>query len=220
MLFPYTKTSFAVASPPYRVNEHPSSFRGIAFGGMQSSSNQLLENLEDIKVINVASNKARWNAMTSQLRAAGILRYTRVDAVDGSKMDNKTLRGLVTTETYVRIMGQKPRSSHAEISTKGQVACALSHKKCWHDLVFAKPSVESRNSSYVTIFEDDCSVGPDTVYQVHEALKSLPQDADIILYGTIGIPTISGHAAKPWVRVTKFFGLQGNSLCFTLIVTQ
>lgn len=214
MLFPFVANKYTVptVTPNLLTNLHPSPFMGIN-NSFTLENVWPIKNLDEIHIINVASNTARWQAMTSQLRSAGITKYTRIDAVDGSKMDNKTLRGLVTTETYVRIIGQKPRTSHAEISTKGQVSCSLSHKNIWHKLVFAKPDVKQTVAkSYVTVFEDDCAVGPDTVYQVHQALKTLPSDADIILYGTIGIPTISSHATGPWVRVARFFGCQAYTI--------
>lgn len=153
--------------------------------------------------------------MMTQLRAAGIFGFVRVDAVDAAQMDDKTLRGLVTTDAYIRITGSKPRTSHAEISTKGQVACALSHRNIWHDLAFTRPTaIEGIKKDYVFILEDDASIAPDTMYRIQQSLQQLPTDYDILLFGFIGYPTPLPTKNNAWSQVTRFYG------CHAILITR
>lgn len=198
---------------PFAPSPHQSHFAPTA---VSTSSSKLPTTLDNIRIINVKSNIARWKAIEAQLKAAGIIQYERVDAVDGSAMDAKTLRSLVTTEAYVRILGQQPRTSHADISTVGQVACALSHKTIWHDLVYGHRGNLLDSKEYVTILEDDAIIPPDTPHRIQQALKTLPSDADIIFYGFIGTPTLSSSMQPNnarWARVSKIYGCQ--SYCMT-----
>ncbi len=166
--------------------------------------------LNQVRIINVKSNTTRWHAMMTQLRAAGIFSFQRVDAVDAAQMDDRTLRGLVTTDAYVRIVENKPRTSHAEISTKGQVACACSHKNIWHDLVFTRPTaMEGIQKDYVFILEDDASIAPDTMYRIQQSLQYLPTDYDVLLFGFIGYPTPLPSKSNAWSQVKRFYGMQG-----------
>lgn len=164
--------------------------------------------MSNLRIINVKHHSERWMSMVKQLRSAGITGYQRLDAIDGAQIDNNQLRSLVTTDAYMRITGKLPRKSHADISTVGQVACALSHQKAWRELIKSEKPM-------MTILEDDASIDPDILYRVYEASTKLPKDFDIALWGTIGYPTFTDPPngfQKPWGRVKRFYGLHVYSI--------
>jgi GR25 family glycosyltransferase involved in LPS biosynthesis len=69
------------------------------------------------------------------------------------------------------------RTKHYQL-TKGAIGCYLSHVKIWENVL-------KNNYETVLIFEDDAKVPPDLNDKMHEELKNIPNDWDIVLFGYI-----------------------------------
>ena len=157
--------------------------------------------LESITVINRDVDKARWRNVEEEFFRAGVTSYQRFKAVEGSRLSDNEIKRYVTAKAYSTILSKK-RTSHAEISSKNQVACFLSHTTLWSQLAKTK-------DDYRTIMEDDLSVTPDFVYRLNQSLYSVPNDFDILLLGDIQqarTPWSSIMPGQVWVRIRRFYG--------------
>lgn len=87
-------------------------------------------------LINLDRSVERLKDMNSKAQAIGIS-FERVKAVDGGKLDN--------LENYCQV----PNNHYPYVLTAGEVACFLSHRKCWEKLV-------ESSQDWALILEDDC----------------------------------------------------------------
>lgn len=157
--------------------------------------------LETITVINRDIDKARWRNVEEEFFRAGITNYKKFRAVEGDRLTDNEVKRYVTATAFRTIQTQV-RTSHAEISSKNQVACFLSHTTLWSELV-------KSSDTYRTIMEDDLTITPDFLYRVNQSLYSLPDDFDILLLGDIEharTPWSSVMPGQQWVRVRRFYG--------------
>ena len=104
-----------------------------------------------ILVINLLRSPDRRENMGRQLSALG-LRHRFVDAVDGK------------SPTFV--------ASQPSTLTLGEIACHLSHRKCWQDLLASE-------DTHVLILEDDVIISP-LLCEIVERRLALPDKAHII----------------------------------------
>ena len=118
--------------------------------------------LETITVINRDIDKVRWRNVEEEFFRAGITNYQRFKAVEGDRMTDDDIKKYVSAKAYATIQS-KVRTSHAEISSKNQVACFLSHITLWSELIKSQ-------DRYRTIMEDDLTVTPDFLYRMNQSL--------------------------------------------------
>ncbi|MBM3320576.1 MAG: glycosyltransferase family 25 protein [Candidatus Eisenbacteria bacterium] len=116
---------------------------------MTSSANPELP-FDAVYVINVRSHPERWDSARRQLREVGIEDPVRWDAVDGSVLDDETLRrlqreGRISTD----LSGFDPRAH------RGEIACARSH-------IAALENILDRGLSRALILEDDFALEGDS----------------------------------------------------------
>lgn len=157
--------------------------------------------LETITIINRDVDKARWRNVEEEFFRAGITNYKKFRAVEGDKLSDNDIKRYVTASTFKTIQS-KIRTSHAEISSKNQVACFLSHTTLWSELL-------KSTDTYRTIMEDDLTVTPDFLYRMNQSIYSIPDDFDILLLGDIEHARTPWSAIMPgqqWVRVRRFYG--------------
>lgn len=118
-----------------------------------------LNNFGPIYIINLPDNKKRLIGMQNQLKMHKIKDYKVIEAVDGRKNDLSEI-----------IYGEYPNLKPSEIG------CIASHIKA------IKYWLETSNSEYAVIMEDDCSF--DTVkywqWDWNYVINNLPKNADII----------------------------------------
>lgn len=113
----------------------------------------------DVYVINLAGHDARMEHMRAGLAANGIP-FTRVEAVNGKRLSSADLAA-----SYVRLRGERPLLAN-------EVACSLSHKRCWEMLVASEAPAAA-------IFEDDVHFA-DGIATVLADTAWLPRDADVV----------------------------------------
>jgi glycosyl transferase family 25 len=97
-----------------------------------------------IYLVNLERSQDRLKAVTPLCQELGFPFY-RINAVDGYKLTDETLRQFVDCQRYQSLMGRSPY--------KGEVGCALSHIKIW------KALLESPYS-YALVLEDDVAFSP------------------------------------------------------------
>lgn len=112
---------------------------------------------------------------SSDLRNKDIIKF---DAIDGSKLnvDSVPLSELAKAELQ-QLETTGFRTKHYQL-TKGAIGCYLSHVKIWENIL-------KNNYNTVLIFEDDAKVPPNLNKKIHEELKNIPNDWDIVLFGYI-----------------------------------
>lgn len=87
------------------------------------------------------------------------LHYTRVQGVDGTKLDES---GCLE---HVKPSLQRPLS-------RGEIACFLSHRACWERIAASR-------AQFGAVFEDDVHLSPDAAAWLSNSTW-IPEDADII----------------------------------------
>lgn len=112
-----------------------------------------------VYVINLAGQDARMEHMRAGLAAQGIA-FTRVEAVNGKLLSPADLAA-----SYAMPRGERPLQPN-------EVACALSHKRCWEMLV-------ESGAPTAAILEDDVHFAPGAG-RVLADTSWLPADADIV----------------------------------------
>lgn len=106
------------------------------------------------------------------------VKLIKFDAIDGSKLDvsKVPLTELARAELQ-QLKTTGFRTKHYQL-TKGAIGCYLSHVKIWENIL--------KNRYDITlVFEDDAQVPDDLNKRIHEEMKYIPNDWDIILYGYI-----------------------------------
>ncbi len=116
-------------------------------------------NMIDVYVINLAGQDARMEHMHAGLAAQGIS-FTRVEAVDGRRLSPAELAAAY--EQPHRERGLEPK----------EIACALSHKRCWELLL-------QGNAPAAAIFEDDVHIA-DGIAEILADASWIPRGADIV----------------------------------------
>ena len=100
-----------------------------------------------IYVINLERSKKRWESISRQLELVGFP-YERVNAIDGK---------LISLEEYKKIcvpLKNWLKMSWPQELTHTELACYLSHMKCWESLI-------NSEENYACILEDDVKLEKD-----------------------------------------------------------
>lgn len=111
----------------------------------------------------------------SDLQKTPIIKF---NAIDGSNLDVEKcpLSELARAELQ-QLETTGFRTKHYQL-TKGAIGCYLSHVKIWEHIL--------KNDYETTlIFEDDAQVPTNLNQKIHEEMKYIPNDWDIILYGYV-----------------------------------
>lgn len=116
-----------------------------------------------IVVINLASEDARWIAVTRQFRAVG-LEPTRVEAICGKALAPREVRRLYSEELN--------RVQYHKRLLPGEIGCYASHISVWQQLL-------ESSDPHVAVFEDDVDVDAD-LPETLAAIERAPAQWDLI----------------------------------------
>ena len=111
-----------------------------------------------IFVINLARSKARLAAMAAALEKQG-LSFERVDAVDGATLEDSVVASVAPPE-LIRKTYHRPLS-------KSEVACALSHRKAWQQII-------DQDLDFGIVLEDD-ALPEENFSATVELIRQLPK---------------------------------------------
>ena len=112
-----------------------------------------------ILVINLARSRDRLAAIGAQLENTG-LPFERIDAIDGTVLDDETIRRVAPPE-LIRKTYHRPLS-------RAEVACAMSHRKAWQRIV-------DEDLDFGIVLEDD-AILEDHFAETVELIASLPDE--------------------------------------------
>jgi len=115
-------------------------------------------------VINLDKRGDRWRKIDALCKTAN-LPIKRIKAIDGKTE-------LITDEHWLQKYDNN--CGRLRYMTKGEIACYLSHYKCY----------EESKSELTLVIEDDAKIPIMFDYNLNKYLKYLPHDWDIILLGT------------------------------------
>ena len=118
--------------------------------------------VDEVLVLNLDRSQDRLRAVHAELQRHGVS-YTRVSGVDGSKLTNAQKRQYSTPTCYYTC-------------SAGTIGCFMSHVRCWRHIA-------NRGLQRCVIFEDDVRLTDDHQGVLTAALKSLPDDYDIMFLG-------------------------------------
>ena len=129
--------------------------------------------------INMDSHTNRLQHFESQLVNAGLGNiYERVSAIVGADLDFEDIP--LTDESRRRLIKSEAAGvrTRDEDLTLGAVGCYLSHLKVWELIV-------EKNIDYALVFEDDVMLPSYTAERVVNYLRTLPEDWDIVYFGSV-----------------------------------
>ena len=148
-----------------------------------------LKNFGPLYCINLDGQPERWEYMEGQFKYWGVDDYTRISAYDGREDDLSDI-----------IKGKYP-----ENMTSGEVGCTTSHLKAM------KYYLETSNSPYAIMMEDDCSL--DLVkfwnFKWSELYGHFPYDYDVVQLAIICTGDIH-------VRLHKRFVNDFSTACYVI----
>lgn len=105
-------------------------------------------------------------------------KIVKFDAIDGSMLDVSKIPLTELARAELQQLNTTGfRTKHYQL-TKGAIGCYLSHIKIWENIL--------KNDYNITlVFEDDAQVPENLNEKIHEEMKYIPKDWDIILYGYV-----------------------------------
>lgn len=111
----------------------------------------------------------------SDMKSQKVIKF---DAIDGSMLDVSKIPLTELAKAELQQLNTTGfRTKHYQL-TKGAIGCYLSHVKIWENIM--------KNEYGITlVFEDDAQVPEDLNQKIHEEMKYIPDDWDIILYGYV-----------------------------------
>lgn len=112
-------------------------------------------------LINLDRSTDRLKAITSVLNELTIP-FERVSAVDASQIENEELYS--TTHS--------PSLNYPRLLSKGEIACFLSHRKCWQKLL-------DSNEKWAVILEDNCEFSISSAKYL-KSLDWIPRECKLI----------------------------------------
>lgn len=119
-------------------------------------------------VINLDRSQDRWSRMQQQIQAIG-LSVERVTAVDAQAMAPEEIASHVPT------VDDPSKVVYPRELKPGEVACFLSHRKCWQRLV-------DSGERWGLIFEDDVTLSPK--FLAFAASENwIPEEAQLLHFG-------------------------------------
>lgn len=113
---------------------------------------------------------------------------TRIDAVDGKKLNIKELPMSLFSEQIIED-ALNPEGTLYTGMTVGAIGCALSHRECYLKVV-----KECKEDEYVLILEDDVYFEKDFMSKLKNYIKRMPS-YDCFFIGTHGYYTSGGFSA-------------------------
>jgi glycosyl transferase, family 25 len=116
-----------------------------------------------IRVVNLARSPHRLAAIDQNLRQVG-LSYQRIEAIDGQQLTRGDIESSYDSPSALRFMGRD--------LNRGEIACALSHRKVWIEVAETRPAA-------CLVLEDDVRVGRMLVTLLSN-LDLLPADWELI----------------------------------------
>ncbi|WP_243975788.1 glycosyltransferase family 25 protein [Vibrio natriegens] len=150
-----------------------------------------------IYVINLKRDKHKLTAIESQLNKLK-LNYEIIEAFDGATLSESSLETLTDQGGSRSVIGRS--------LTKGEVGCALSHRKIYEKLL------ESDNK-YAIILEDDVIISS-KINQLFSCDNNLPSKLDVLLLGYYNNPNTEKQSASSFWKYIKI----GSSFkCLRLI---
>jgi GR25 family glycosyltransferase involved in LPS biosynthesis len=137
----------------------------------------LLNDLPIIYVINLKRRRDRWHKIKSQLNNTK-LKYYRINAVDGNDI---TTKDKIKFVSYSGLMENR----FGLKLTNGAIALAITFYKLCYNMY--KNKINTNDSDYFIIFEDDVTIADDFVNRLSSVVSSLSNvDFDILYLGHHG----------------------------------
>lgn len=131
-----------------------------------------------IFVINLARSPNRWARVTAQLANCG-LGCIRIEAVDATLLTPEELSAASPPALNRALY-------HKEL-TPGEIACYLSHRRAWQEIV-------ARGLGGAIVLEDDVLLGRDFTTALAE-LERIPLDWDVIKLGSLSTKPLAARTS-------------------------
>ena len=131
-------------------------------------------------LINLDRSTDRFAFMMNQFRVLqdtagkGRINLIRVSAVDAALLDEKTITGYYDKDYFSFNATYFPNVVPPGGLSKGEIACFLSHRKCWEKICGS-----DNPNAYAVVLEDDVVFSKDAV-AFFEDPAWIPADADIV----------------------------------------
>ena len=123
-------------------------------------------------VVNLDSDKKKWEDTTSTLSSLGI-KHERFPAVYGKKLSPEYIKEITHASVYYNQING--RSLDQQVPTLGAIGCYLSHVGIWQKLV-------ESDSDMCLVFEDDLAK-TSSLKEVEDFVDTVPKGWDFIYLG-------------------------------------
>jgi GR25 family glycosyltransferase involved in LPS biosynthesis len=129
-----------------------------------------------ILYINLDRRNDRKEYMENEFKKINNINIERISAVDGRKLLKNDLTNLLNEDAINQFMDTNDRQfAPGSYMSKGAAGCALSHRKCWENILHG-------NDEKVLILEDDIYFDKDFNKKLNTYLEKVP-DYDILYIG-------------------------------------
>ena len=135
---------------------------------------------------------------------AGSMELVRVSAVDADRLDDKTIEKYYEKDRYSFNARYFPNVLSASGMTSGEIACFLSHRKCWQKIVDAQ-------DDYAVVLEDDI-IFSETAGRFFSEKEWIPEDADIVKLEVLTRKIITGIEPATRFQGKEVLRLYSSSL--------
>lgn len=147
-------------------------------------------------VINLERSRDRWNTTSKLLNKANIP-YQRFNAIDGSKLDMKTIKKFVNPMCY------------KFMCSNGIIGCAMSHYTIWKKIVDEK-------KPWGFVLEDDITVGEKALEVINKVQSLVKQYPDIFNKSVIRLYCLGNCYENSDNNINK---IDGHSMYITNILS-
>merc|ERR1719401_1869305 len=96
-------------------------------------------------------------------------------------------------------MHQDPRFLKNDIN--GTMGCQQSHLRLWQK-IYDSASLTNSSAPFAMVFEDDAMFNPNAFDDLDTRMQAVPDDADMILLGWVGLLRPTDHAGQGVYRAT------------------
>ena len=134
----------------------------------------------------------------------GSMELVRVSAVDAAELDEQTVAKYYEKDHYSFNARFFPNVLSASGMTNGEIACFLSHRKCWKKIVEAQ-------EDYAVVLEDDI-IFSDTAGRFFSETAWIPKNADIIKLEVLTRKIITGIDSDTRFQGKEVLRLYSSSL--------
>lgn len=142
----------------------------------------------DIIVINLPQRTDRKAHVLQQLQTQS-LHHTFYEAISGKHIDIGSLDNFIITQRGKEFVNGTRKKKWGLTLTPGAVGCALSHLNLWN-------SVQPHKN--LVIFEDDIILCQNFKARLHELVKEVPDDWELLYLGSHIKPKILAESACPY----------------------